>query len=640
MTSPPSLPSRKDSPTTKCLIVEVTNISRLFRFVRFGNYFMLVASGGYSLNILANVIWHANSVAEVIGLLFCSLFAGFIAWVGWTNIGILGAVVNRKTLLGLVLFVAGFGCIALAVGFSIIFGPGLEKVGKDVFVGAVVSGIMALASFPGLIAILILRRVKLPTSEERLQSFLRRSLPNAQPRRGSFQPINRWKGWGYVALALAWFVGLGFLPIPEENAIYIYYLAQLGYGSLIYARHYLRPDFCTLLAGDSRPPVVFLRSFEDDEKLEYRRADSSWYDFSLESRLGDHFSSIGPFIAVGKPGDEEPHLGATRAPFSDEEWQGTVMDWMDQAVLIVIMIGRTHWVNWELRQTIERGYADKLIIVFPQSRKSRFFGYRGDVEERFAVIRNAFSETEWNEPLQSIPHAKNLRSLAFLPDGRVVAVTSFARNRESYHLAALVCHDAQLQNRGVVSPAQKTSESPKWRRRMLIGSAIAVLAGSAIAAYLFIHSPGSFWQDLFAKSEWKPIPPESIISSQGALQAGNFFYVDAKETHHGWTFQPGETIKFKFFVKGAAVDSNGVCNVRNETTLLNAEGQRIMETSTGHVQSKLTGGRQIWFTFQFPLADSAPPGEYRFVITLFDAVSDSQLEFTQPMGIKDASQSP
>ena len=459
MTSPPPLPPQKDSLTAECRNVDITNISRLFRFVRFGNYFMLLAGGQISLTILDNLIWHASSVAEVIGLLFCSLFVGFIAWVGWTNIGVLGAIVNRKTLLGLLPFAAGSSFMALLFVFMLIFSPGKPE--KDILEGTVVFGLFALASFPALIAILILRRIKLPTSRERLQSFLRRSLPKAQPGGHSFQPINRWKGWGYVALSLAWFAGLDYLPdapAPDgstkpRGAFTIWLVTQVGYVFLIHARHYLRPDFRTVLAGDPRPPVVFLRSFEDDEKLAYQRAERSWYDFSLESRLGDHFSSIGPFIAIGKPGDREPHLGAARATFSDEEWQGAVMGWMDQAALIVLMIGRTHWVDWELRRTIERGYAGKLIIVFPQSRKIRFFGYRREVRERFAVIRNAFSETEWNEPLQSIPHARNLRSLAFLPGGRLVAVTSFARNRESYHLAALMCHDAQLQARGLVPQA-------------------------------------------------------------------------------------------------------------------------------------------------------------------------------------------
>ena len=460
MTSLPLLPSRKGSPTAECQIVNITNISRLFRLVRYGNYFMLLMGGGMGLDILSKEIWQAGSVTEVVGLLFCGLFLGFIAWVGWTNIGVLGAVVNRKTLLGLIPFATGSTCIALAGGLVLGFGPSLGKPNTGIVTGTLVSGFIALASCQAFIAVLILRRIKLPQSRERLQSFLLRSLPKASSNGDIFKPVNRWKGWGFVALALAWFIGLDYLPTSDESGSRGFWIvAQAGYVFLIYARHYLRPGFRTVLADDVRPPVVFLRSFEDDEKLAYLKADSSWYDFSLESRLGDHFSSIGPFIAIGKPGDKAPHLGAARAAFSDEEWQGAVLGWMDQATLIVVMIGRTHWVEWELRRTIERGHPGKLIIVFPQSRKNRFFGYRREVVERLAVIRAAFNETEWNEPLRSIPNAKNLRGLAFLPGGRLVAVTSFARNRESYHLAALICHDVQLQSYGVVPSASDVVES-------------------------------------------------------------------------------------------------------------------------------------------------------------------------------------
>jgi len=52
----------------------------------------------------------------------------------------------------------------------------------------------------------------------------------------------------------------------------------------------------------------------DDEQLNYQRAESALFDFSLESRLAEHYSAIGPFIAVGKPGDELPTWRSARQP--------------------------------------------------------------------------------------------------------------------------------------------------------------------------------------------------------------------------------------------------------------------------------------------------------------------------------------
>ena len=204
-----------------------------------------------------------------------------------------------------------------------------------------------------------------------------------------------------------------------------------------------------------------------------------------------------------------------------------------------------------------------------------------------------------------------------------------------------MCHDALLQDCGLVPPPRETSESPGSRRRLLIGSAITVLVGGGIAAYSFIHAlPGPFWQDVLAESGWKPIPAESIINTQGSLKAGNFYYTEAKGTHHGSIFGAGDTIRFKFIVKGAAVDSMGVGNIRNETTLLNAKGETDTGPITTEFHSKLTEKEPIQFTFQLPLADAAPPGDYLFSITLFDAVSGSRLEFTQPMRIENASHIP
>ena len=93
--------------------------------------------------------------------------------------------------------------------------------------------------------------------------------------------------------------------------------------------HNFQPSFETVMANDKRAPVVFLRSFADDEKLDYQRADSALFDFSLESRLANHFSSVRPFVAVAAPGDTMPHLGAARARLSDDEWQATVIGWIE-----------------------------------------------------------------------------------------------------------------------------------------------------------------------------------------------------------------------------------------------------------------------------------------------------------------------
>jgi hypothetical protein len=47
-----------------------------------------------------------------------------------------------------------------------------------------------------------------------------------------------------------------------------------------------------LLLVNRKSPIVFLRSFEDEERPKYRQLDKAWLDFSLEARPADHLKYI------------------------------------------------------------------------------------------------------------------------------------------------------------------------------------------------------------------------------------------------------------------------------------------------------------------------------------------------------------
>src|SRR5262249_41107579 len=130
----------------------------------------------------------------------------------------------------------------------------------------------------------------------------------------------------------------------------------LGCFLLITARRYFQVSADSLLAVDKRKPILFLRSFADDEQVKFGDSDTSssyglpdrlpdvnstqdsnldrpedplavaarssrpigWkasktlLDFSLETRLSNHFTYFGPFIAVGSPKEPVPQIGAAR----------------------------------------------------------------------------------------------------------------------------------------------------------------------------------------------------------------------------------------------------------------------------------------------------------------------------------------
>ena len=85
----------------------------------------------------------------------------------------------------------------------------------------------------------------------------------------------------------------------------------------------------------TRPPVLYLRSFQDDTTAAAYTKGSGMLSLLLpfasrmttlteEEQLAMVMNEIGPFIAIGRPGEQWPELGAARMYVGDDEWQATI----------------------------------------------------------------------------------------------------------------------------------------------------------------------------------------------------------------------------------------------------------------------------------------------------------------------------
>jgi len=119
-----------------------------------------------------------------------------------------------------------------------------------------------------------------------------------------------------------------------------------------------------------KPPVLLLRSFADDvagippnalvPRLLWRRK-------RLEETIGAELTRAGPFVAIGKPGETLPQIGAHRLYVGDAEWQHVVTSYITRAEPIILIAGKTTWVQWELTNIVALGRTTRLLIVFPRS---------------------------------------------------------------------------------------------------------------------------------------------------------------------------------------------------------------------------------------------------------------------------------
>jgi hypothetical protein len=173
------------------------------------------------------------------------------------------------------------------------------------------------------------------------------------------------------------------LPLlPTAPALLVVATAMLLAGTLMLAAAIalfrrglatLQPTGHELMASDRRRPILLLRSF-GDEKMSVVEA-RTWGQIAalarMEESIADQLRPFGPLVAIGKPGEALPELGASRDYYSDSEWQATALALMRDALLIVIVAGVTPGLRWELEAIARAGHQSKLIVLMPEPGRQR-----------------------------------------------------------------------------------------------------------------------------------------------------------------------------------------------------------------------------------------------------------------------------
>lgn len=186
-----------------------------------------------------------------------------------------------------------------------------------------------------------------------------------------------------------------------DDVLTRWYLAPVLLGAFVLAARYGVATFRSgwkydaraaeeALAMDPRPPVLYLRSFEADPQMLVtgggflsRAAALLSYAASVspEQELAFILDRIGPVVAIGKPGERLPELGAARRYVGDDQWRDVVLGLMRDAALVVIRAGNTGNLWWEIEQALTRCPRGRVIIV-ALGRAGSFPAF----EQRFAEV--------------------------------------------------------------------------------------------------------------------------------------------------------------------------------------------------------------------------------------------------------------
>jgi hypothetical protein len=136
--------------------------------------------------------------------------------------------------------------------------------------------------------------------------------------------------------------------------------------------------------NESRPPVLYLRPFSSDRKTSrifgrlFWRLLLSWHPSASfgylnemeteEESLSHVVNEIGPMIAIGRPNEILPRVGAARVYVSREEWQVEVTRLISQAHLVLLHLGETPGFWWEFQQCAACTDRQKLVLLVPFNR--------------------------------------------------------------------------------------------------------------------------------------------------------------------------------------------------------------------------------------------------------------------------------
>jgi hypothetical protein len=172
-------------------------------------------------------------------------------------------------------------------------------------------------------------------------------------------------------------VQLGISPRTISVVVALAGAALLLIGGVLLrsTRRRLRASASRVRAADRRPPVLYLRSFHDDDDLRLATMATPRRPFfevlrlrgtdPFEEALAWELVAHGPVVAVGRPGRSLASLGAARDHLPDDQWRDGVSERMAEAASIVIVIAATDGLAWEVGEVARDGHLGKTVFVFP-----------------------------------------------------------------------------------------------------------------------------------------------------------------------------------------------------------------------------------------------------------------------------------
>lgn len=218
--------------------------------------------------------------------------------------------------------------------------------------------------------------------------------------------------------------------VPRQHHLYVWLGSLIAFwagGESARRRWQVSGD--EIRKRDQRQPVLILRSFNDDsiklEKPKWQRSRTE-IAYTFEEMIALQMRVRGPVIAIGAPGEVLPKIGAARSYYTDDTWQEQAEQMVYDASHIVMFIGTTEGLGWEIRRIATKGMLHKLILVFPPVSE-------GQANMRWEAIAEQLGERRLREQLKFVVQT-DLMMVAFEPEGNPFLLNCAERDPQAYRI--------------------------------------------------------------------------------------------------------------------------------------------------------------------------------------------------------------
>lgn len=296
----------------------------------------------------------------------------------------------------------------------------------------------------------------------------------------------------------------------------------LGHYATYFSRRVVVRLSASSAIDDARPPILLLRSFASDSAFEYELLGRKE---SEEEALAFNLKQVGPVVAVAKPNELLPTLGAAKIYLSDADWPTHITSLMARSPLVILRVGFTEGLLWEISASARMVDARKLVIWHPGLRwaspetwwrwTKAYKRFRMLTKESFgASLPKSFS---WRAEFMYFDHANRPRfSMGFAGIGGMWR-NYLSLSRVSAIQPQLV---SVLRNAGL--PATRVKLRPiEMVNYIILAIFLASFAYTAWTLSNWITVPHILENDLARRKYSSDVPPNGwarIFEQNGAIQ--------------------------------------------------------------------------------------------------------------------------